>query len=174
VTRIKTVGANSRLTVAIDAEDPSLANTVAWLKVASSIPIAAERAVFWPGPAGTWIESHGGNGSPDAGVHWTLAEGASGGPLGFESFLVIANPSASDAQVRVTYLRENGATVVKTYTVGALQRRTIHVNAAVPELVHEPFGADIRSTNGVPIVVERSMYWNAFQGGTSATATRVP
>jgi hypothetical protein len=40
------------------------------------------------------------------------------------------------------------------------------------------FGAGVAVTNDVPIVAERSMYWDSngvtFSGGTSAIATRLP
>jgi hypothetical protein len=94
--------------------------------------------------------------------------------MGFETYLLMANPNAADATVQVTYLREDGTTVVKTYTVAALTRVVVYVNGMVPELVNESFAIAVRSTNGVPVVVERSMYWQNWRGGTSVTATPVP
>jgi hypothetical protein len=138
------------------------------------MPIAAERTVFWANGSGTWVESHASSGASQAAAHWALAEGAVGGPLGFETYLIFANPSAADATVQVTYLRENGTTLLKTYTVNALQRRVVFVNGQVPELANEGFAIDVRSTNGVPIVAERSMYWHGLGGGTSVTGKRVP
>ena len=48
----------------------------------------------------------------------------------------------------------------------------------MPELQNESFGARIDVTNGVPIAVERSLYWNAngvfWAGGTNALATPLP
>jgi plastocyanin len=48
----------------------------------------------------------------------------------------------------------------------------------VTELHDESFGALIRVTNGVPIIVERSMYWDSngffFSGGTNATGIHLP
>ena len=77
----------------------------------------------------------------------------------------------------MTFLRENGAPVVKTYTC---RRRAASTSmwAMVPELQDESFGAMIEVTNGVPIIVERSMYWDAngvfWAGGTNAPAQRLP
>jgi hypothetical protein len=53
------------------------------------------------------------------------------------------------------------------------------VGGAVPELRTESFGARIEVTNGVPIAVERSLYWDAngvvfWAGGTNALATPLP
>ena len=54
-------------------------------------------------------------------------------------------------------------------------RANVFVNGLVPELQDEAFGATIVVTNGVPIFVERSLYWN-YQGalwssGTNETGT---
>jgi hypothetical protein len=50
--------------------------------------------------------------------------------------------------------------------------------ANVAGLDESSFGALVEVTNHVPIVVERSMYWDAhgvpFSGGTNATGTRLP
>jgi hypothetical protein len=66
---------------------------------------------------------------------------------------------------------------VKTFTVPATSRFNIDT-ATVTELHDEGFGAVIQVTNGVPIIVERSMYWDSngfpFSGGTNATGIRLP
>ncbi len=78
----------------------------------------------------------------------------------------------------VTYLRENaGAPVTKTYVVPPTSRFNIDTGA-VTELHDEAFGAIVQVTNGVPIIVEHSMYWDSsgfqFSGGTNATGIRLP
>jgi hypothetical protein len=56
--------------------------------------------------------------------------------------------------------------------VPATARYTIDVST-IEELRHSSFGASITVTNFVPIIVERSMYWDAtvtfWSGGTNAT-----
>jgi hypothetical protein len=80
--------------------------------------------------------------------------------------------------VTVTYLRANGAPIVKSYVVPRTSRYTIDANSDVPELADSLFGARIDVTNGAGIMVERSMYWDAngifWSGGANATATRLP
>ncbi len=49
------------------------------------------------------------------------------------------------------------APLVRTYTVAAQSRRTIPVDEE-PGLDATDVSADIHSTNGVPIIVERAMY----------------
>jgi plastocyanin len=62
--------------------------------------------------------------------------------------------------------------VLKDYTMPATSRFDID-SSAIPELQDESFGALITVTNFVPIIVERSIYWdsngNTFSGGTNAT-----
>jgi hypothetical protein len=53
--------------------------------------------------------------------------------------------------VTVTYLSENGAPIVKPYTVPATSRFNIDVKTMVPELIDASFGACIDVTNDAPI-----------------------
>ena len=76
------------------------------------------------------------------------------------------------------FLPESGAPIVKTYIVPALSRFTIDVTAEAPELQNQSFMTLIATRGDVPIVVERSMYWNGagltWSGGSNAVATRLP
>lgn len=96
---------------------------------------------------------------------WFLAEGATG-PV-FDLFVLIANPNDVPARLDVNYLLSDGTTVQKPYTVEPNSRRTIWVD-------WEDFSADgsgdfaladvqvstlVTSANGVPVVVERAMWW---------------
>ena len=103
----------------------------------------------------------------------------SGTDKAFATYILLANPNPTTAaQVRVTYLRTAGAPIVRTYTVNPTSRFNIDVNSRVPELANESFGALIEVTNGVGIVVERSLYNDAlgqvWAAGTNALGTRLP
>ncbi len=178
VTRSYTVGGDSRLTINIEDQDPLLANAAVSTRITSDVPVIVERAMYWPGTFETWYEAHNSFGLTDAGTRWGLAEGRVGGGRGFETYILLANTTATDAAVRITYLRTDGTTVVKNHTVAATSRLNVFVNGMVPELVNESFGAVIESTNGTPIAVERALYWNAlgvtWAGGTNTTAARIP
>jgi hypothetical protein len=178
VVRQKVIPANSRLTVDVESQDPLLASAAVSTTVVSDVPVISERAMYWPGSFTTWHEAHNSFGVTSIGTKWGLAEGRVGGPRGFESYILLANPSATEAAVRITYLRTNGSTVVKDYSVPPTSRYNVAVNSAVPELSNESFSAIIEVTNGVAIAVERAMYNNAngrfWAAGTNATATRVP
>jgi hypothetical protein len=180
VTKLKTVPANGRLTINIEPEDPSLANAAVATQVHSTVPIVAERSQYWPDPYPSWYEAHNSFGVTAAVVKWGLAEGRVGTAAAYQTFILLANPGNTTANVTVQFLRENGGAVVtKTFQVQATSRLNVQVNGAgsdVPELADENFGAII--TSDQPIAVERSMYSDAigqlWAAGTNATATALP
>jgi hypothetical protein len=176
--RHKVVQANSRLTLFVDNEDPSLADTAVSTTVVSDLPVVSERAMYWAGPSDTWFEAHNSFGVTAAARKWALAEGRVGQTPQFDTFVLIANHSSTPAQVRATFLREDGSTVVHDYDVKPTSRFNIWVNDMVPELVDENFGVLIEVLNDVDVAVERALYWTSggvgFAGGTNATAVRVP
>jgi hypothetical protein len=178
VVRSKTVPANGRLTINIEAEDPGLANVTVSTAVVASQPVVVERAMYWPGPPSTWAEAHNSFGSTFVSAAWGLAEGRVGMDHGFETYILLANPNTTAADVTITFLRTNGTTVVKQFTVNPRTRFNVGVSTAAPELQNEEFGALIQVTNGLGIGVERAMYSNAlgqiWAAGTNALATRLP
>src|SRR5690606_31403305 len=167
-----------RLTLFVDGEDPALSDTAVSTTVVSDIPVVSERAMYWAGPSSSWFEAHNSFGVTKTGRRWALAEGRVGGPSEFETYVLLANPSAELAQVRATFLRADGSTIVKKYDVLPTSRFNIWVNAMVPELNNEDFGVLIEVLNDVNVAVERALYWQvdgvAFAGGTNATAVLVP
>jgi Ca2+-binding RTX toxin-like protein len=178
VTKTIAVGAGQRVTVNIATEDSSLVNTAVATRVVSTQPILVERAQYWPGSPANWYEAHNSFGATALGTKWGLAEGRVGGPEAYQTYILLANANNTAAQVRITYLRTDGTTVVKTYTVEPTSRFNVHVNSRVPELVNESFGALIEVTSGPGIFVERALYSDrngvAFAAGTNALATRLP
>jgi hypothetical protein len=146
--------------------------------VQSDVPIVSERSMYWAGEAAPFGEGHNSSGVEATRLLWGLAEGRIGGPHNFDTYILLANPSASEATVTITYLREGGAPLVKQYTVPATSRFNIDVKTVVPELRSASFGARIEVTNNVPIAVERSIYWDVndvfWAGGSNALATPLP
>ncbi len=180
ITVPKVIPANTRLTINVEGEpDPRLLNAAFSTQVTSDVPIVAERSMYWPGAILPWGEAHNSAGVNTLGTSWALAEGRVGGTHNFHSYILLGNPQSTAANVTVTFLREGGAApIVKTYVVPATSRFNIDVNTVVPELVDENFAAQIQVTNSVPIIVERSMYWDAngifWSGGTNATGVPLP
>jgi hypothetical protein len=111
---------------------------------------------YTPGPL-LFRAGHESAGVTSAATSWYLAEGATG-PF-FDLFLLVANPSDQAAEVAVTYLLPGGGTLRHTHRVGPLQRYTIWVDQEAPALADTAVSMVVESTNGTPIVVERSMWW---------------
>ena len=88
-----------------------------------------------------------------------LAEGATGSF--FNMFILIANPSTDAASVQMEYLLTNGQTITRTHAVGAGNRLTLNVAEEATQLASANMSTVVTSTNGVPIVVERAMWWPA-------------
>lgn len=182
VTKQVTLGAGRRMTRDIATEDPALASAAVSTRVQSDIPLVVERAQYWPTP--TWHEGHASIGMTETRRHWGLAEGRVGGANADQTYILLANPGNTEAEVTLTFLRDagsgsGGSTLEKTFTVPPTSRFNVSVagpESSVPELVNESFGVDIVSTQ--PIAVERSMYSNAngviWAAGTNAAASRLP
>jgi len=141
----------SRLTIDAGA-DAALLNRSFGATVVFDQPGMAERSMYF----GTNLSG----GTASAGVTapsalWYLAEGATG--TFFNTFVLIANPNAQDAQVTMEYLLDNGTTVTRQHPLGAHQRLTINVADEDPTLTSAAFATTAQAN--LPVVVERSQYW---------------
>ena len=101
------------------------------------------------------------------GQAWALAEGEQGGPRGTDTYVLIANASASRAAVRVTLLREvrrrcPGLDLDPTSRFNVYP--PAHFAAQFPSGAWRRFGVLVESLGETPaqIVVERAMYSNAL------------
>jgi autotransporter-associated beta strand protein len=182
IVKQKTIPARGRLTINIEAEDPALANAAVATRFTSTQPIVVERAQYWPDPAPRWHEAHNSFGVTEAAPIWGLAEGRVGGPEEYQTYILIANPGDTAADVTLTFLREGGKpSIMKTFTVPATSRFNVTTGpgSMVPELQDERFGVLVHAfLMTAPLVVERAMYSNAggvvWSAGTNATGTRMP
>jgi len=171
VTRPLIIGVHGRATIL--ASDLLGAAPVTFSAlIESDVPISSERTMTWD--AATHYGSHAEHGLDQPAARWYLAEGST---TEFDLFYLIFNPGTTDATVDVEYLLPGGRTVLRTYTAPADRRTTIAVNA-VPGVEATDVAAILTSRNGVPIVVERSMYrsspehvWAAGDSGAGLTAT---
>ncbi|WP_157899636.1 hypothetical protein [Luteitalea pratensis] len=192
-TAIYPVRANSRLTLYVDDELRRVSGRNALAtqidvsaEVSAPQPIVVERAMYWFGAFQNWTDAHNSAGVTTTGTNWAMAEGQSGGALKYKTFVLIANPSASDATVQMRLLREGGRAAVTTgtFTVPANSRFTCYAGQPGPcqdafaQLQDgEMFGVSVESVNGTPIVIERALYWDgggeAFGAGTNETGVRI-
>jgi len=186
LTKQYVVAAHSRFNIWVDLEDPLLASTAVSTTLTSTngVPIVVERAMWWPGETPYWQEGHDSVGATQSGVKWGLAEGESGGVRSTETYVLIANTSDYDGQVRVTVILEDGRRLEQVYPVVAKSRFTVPVGAFFPEAMGARYGVMVESLGALPaqIVVERAMYSDAvdaqghhtpWAAGTDALGTRI-
>lgn len=114
--------------------------------------VVVDRTMSWDA---THYGSHAETGVAAPAHAWFLAEGAT--HSGFVLFYLLQNPSATAANVTVTYLLPSGPPLVRSYAVAGRSRYTIWVNREDPVLAATDVSAAISSD--VPIVVERAMWW---------------
>ena len=181
IVKTYSVAAGSRFTIWVDQEDKALQATDVSAEITSTngVPIIVERSMYLNTPNKPFKGGHNSAGVTSPSLNWFLAEGSTGSF--FSMYVLIANPNAAAATLRTTYILPSGAPIVKTYTVAANSRRTIGVAQEDPALADTPVSVKVEATNGVPVVVERTMWWmgskrswteghNAF--GTTRTAPR--
>ena len=166
----------SRTTVMVN-DVPGLEDTEVAAAITATLPILAERSMYWPGRWGQWYEGHNSAAMPMLGTKWVLSEGETGGAHNAVSYFLLANPNSEDATVALTLLRDNGlAPVIVQATVKANSRLTLN-STEFPLQSGEQFGTVVESTNGVPFAVERSIYWDgegkAWIAGTNETGARI-
>jgi hypothetical protein len=183
IVREYNVPANGRYTVGVAGEDKALRSTSVAVQVESinAVPIIVERTMWWGTRGNGWTEGHNAFGTTTTGARWLLAEGEVGGTRAMQTYVLIANTSAVDANVKVTLLYENGPEESQVVTVGASRRYSLSSSDAFPNSNGRRFSVLIESQNpdaAGDLVVERAMYWNTSDEvwgvGSNAVATRLP
>jgi Tol biopolymer transport system component len=172
VSRAYDLAPNSRTTIYVN-QVPGLDETDVSADIQADAPIVAERAMYRSVPGQPFALGHGSMGVSAAATRWFLAEGATG-PF-FDEYVLIANPGAADATVDVHYAKPDGSGVTRQHVVAAHSRFSIFVDA-IPGLENASISTTVTSTNSVPIVVERAMYWpggffDYYEGHASAGST---
>ncbi len=161
------VPALRRVTVSVDAVPGLQATDVsAAIRSLNDVPIIVERAMYRT-PAGSRVfeSGHDSAAIPAPSTQWFLAEGATG--AFFDTFLLLANPNDQTAQVTIAYLLPNSTTVERSYQLAGNSRQTINVAFEAPQLAATSVSTIVRSTNGVPIIAERSMWWPGASAGSA-------
>jgi hypothetical protein len=164
--------ASARQTIYLN-QVPGLSAMPVGASIEASVPVLAERAMYWPGDA-AWLEGHASAGSRHAGTAWLFADAEVGGPQNMDTQLQIANPGTQAASTVVTLLREDAPPIVLTPTIAARSRSSLSLNA-LGLASGERFGILLESS--APIVAERTTYWEAegwrWRAGTSSTGVRL-
>ena len=180
------VAGSSRFNIWVDLEQfpagsgtLALAATDVSARIISDLPVIVERSMYLSTPAQTFRAGHNSAGVTAPALDWFLAEGATGSY--FDLFILVANPNGTDARVRATYLLSDGSTLSKEHTVQAYSRFNIWVDLEqFPEgsgnvlLANAALSTMISALNGVPVIVERAMWWPGPTATTWAEAHNSP
>ncbi len=130
--------------------------------VLSSVPVVAERPMYFR-YRDAWTGGHDVLGAASPLQEWFFAEGCT--RSGFDTWLCIQNPGAEDALLEIDYHRGDGTTLTRSgIMVAARSRLTIPVHEeGAGNGRHDTLAGDVsihlRSSNGVPVVAERPMYF---------------
>jgi hypothetical protein len=181
-TKTYVAAAQSRLTILVDDEDPRLTDTPVSIVVQSAgVPIVVERTMWWP--QGRWYEGHLSVASAVTSKKWVLAEGEIGYPRYAQTYIEIANTSDTQGVATIHWLAEGdaGSTAATGIVLPPNSRTNVAVTSAMLPFSCRfsgcRFGAIVES-NGVELIVERSMYWDVngvtWAAGTNALATPIP
>jgi hypothetical protein len=166
------VAGHSRFTIDVTGEDPALAHAEVSAKITASAPIVVERSMYFSRPDQFFAAGHDGAGIPAPATRWFLAEGATGF---FDEYVLIANPDGRASNMNVTYLLDDGTSFSEAFPVAGNSRYTLDVKRD-PRLAARALSIVVESTNAVPVVVERVMWWpagtsNWFEASVSAGVT---
>jgi hypothetical protein len=129
--------------------------------------LICERATYGPGRA--W--AHDSIGAPTPLGAWWMAEGSTAG--GMETWLLMMNPSTTDAHVDVTLMTESGPvtpTALQNYTVPAERRVSVNLGDYVTTY---DVSTKVSVIDG-GVVCERSMYGPGRAWATSSVASGTP
>ena len=180
------IPALQRLTIPVEQVDPALAATSVSIAITSTVPVVAERSMWWPG--GDWYEGHATLATNTTGTAWAVADGLSGIADHARTYLLVASgTSPTSDSLRVTLVRDAGPPIERIYTDALTpnSRLTIDLSSAFPDILDERVGVILESmgqTSGgavtpMPIVVERAMYSDAngvfWSTGSNLVATRL-
>ncbi len=173
-----TVPANGRVTINVETVDSRLANTPASTTITSDIGIIVERSMYWPDISIGWREAHNSVGVTDAALRWAAADGRLGGARGYQTYILLANPNTTPAEVQLRFLKAGQAPIVKNYTLLPTSRLNIGPDITVPLLGDGVFSAEVQVLNYQPIVIEKALYWNSgseiWAAGTGTVGTPIP
>ena len=156
----------ARVTIPVNTTDPGLAEADLGGSVVADRPIVAERSMYLNSSVGLWDAGSGGTGVTDPATRWYFGEGATGDF--FDAWILLSNPGSTDSTVDVRFVADNGADVTRSHVVPAGRRITIRVVDQDPSLRNTSFGTFVTSTNTVPVVAERAMWWRSYEGQWTA------
>lgn len=157
VTQVVPVPPTSRVSVFANQVLPNQAFS---MRIDSNQQIFAERAMY------VSFDGHSVTGLSSPSRTWLFAEGSTQQP--FHTWILLANQNSVPVPATITYLLENGQTVVQQLgALPPLSRTSVFVNQVLPDVAFSS-----RIDSDVPIVAERAMY--RFPGNAATGVVGVP
>ncbi len=159
-----TLPANSRKTVRVN-DVAGMQDQDFSTKVTGSLPIIAERAMYWGEGTPLGEACHASVGMQEAHSAFYLPDGETSG--GYETWTCVQNPNPDPVKIEVVYFESGGTKRVTPMpdTVPGNSRKTYNMADKIPS---GKAAILVRAvTPGVRIMVERSMYWNSRGAGTN-------
>jgi virginiamycin B lyase len=156
-----TMPANSRRTIRVNDLLPSADFST---KVHGSLPIIAERSMYWG--ANTLVGEAGHDSIGLASPHMTfyLPDGQALQQNSTITYTLVQNPNPNPVHIKITYMTPDGTNnQVVTDTVGAGSRKTYRLNDKIKDGYAAVMAQSLDA--GAPIMVEYSMYWNEMTAG---------
>ena len=145
----------------------NLADYVVSYEVSTSVSatgdVVCERAMYGPGR----IWGTGATGVTQPAKTWYLAEGCTAG--GVETWVLLQNPGATPANVRLTFQTTNGQVRGPTDTIPARTRRTYKLADYVTS-----YDVATTVTASAGVVCERAMYGDDREWATDSTGISTP
>ncbi|MDI6832168.1 MAG: DUF5719 family protein, partial [Actinomycetota bacterium] len=147
-------------------ELPGLADAQVSTKVSSTVPVVAERAVYF-----TYEGKQGGHdsiGTNKPGPVWYLAEGYTGGD--FDTWVLVQNPGLVTARVTLSFQLVEGTAPDYTFDLPGGKRMSVHLDE-LPGLQDAQVSTLVKATdqygNDLNVVAERAVYftYEGKQGG---------
>ncbi len=165
IEKVHPVAPLSRTNIWVNKDDPKLeaAEMSATFTSLNGVPVVVERSMYRNSGDELFSAGHNSAAVEEPALRWFLAEGATGGT--FDEFVLIANPNATTAQLRVSYLRAGQPPIVKLYAAAPQSRLTIWVDQEAPDLAQAEVSVVVESLTPTPVVVERSMWWRTDAAG---------
>jgi autotransporter-associated beta strand protein len=175
VTRTHQIAAASRRTIDVNLEDPRLGATTFGMTVVSTVPVVAERSMWWGSPF--WYGGSVALGATSPGIKWGIGEGMEGGPTSNSTFVQVANGASAHGTVRFTVVYDDATTETRDYALLADARLTVHIGDVFARARNARFSVIVESlTPGVKITVETAQYGTGprtFESGDATLATKL-
>jgi hypothetical protein len=159
-----TMPGNSRKTINVNSV-PGMSKTDCSISVKGSVPIIAERAMYWGAGTALGEACHDSIGMSAPHMKFFMPDGET--QNGYETWTLVQNPNPSAVTVQIDYLTPTGQGNKRvTATIDANSRKSF--NMGDPDAIPSGRAAVMVTCKnaGKPIMVERSMYWNHRGAGT--------